>query len=809
MIRRTTVEPRLRFTLGMKIGIGFSLISAGTLIVGLVGLIGISRVSDTIDQADLIADTFVKLSAVDQNFRQFLTSSSDSFANSAIAGLGEVDKDLVRLGGDSAAAEQIHGTLVGMRDKIDRLSKSNANMNEAIGAMYSSTTQLTTATNDEVAAANAKSDEAFGKEAAALKDLDGIDKIIPSVDLVFGGVLKSSSLVAKYTASGDESTLQQAGMLVDSLALPLDTLSNSTIDPTSAKSAGQLIKRFETLAPQFSELPKLYQAAHSVTATDAERAAFVVAADGLMNGLDGASIRAEGIRSALAQARRFAINDLATASKAREEAKQVAKAGQQISDTVSQLVIATKDYLAKSGHLDPTKVLMLLGELETQAEQGNAAGTLKISGDLIKAYRDSFSHITLARAQRAKDTLSAGASAEAAVTAVAAVSDELMKTGSSTAAMVRSIALAVLIVGALLTVVVAIYTVRLVRNPIQRLTQVMLRLADGDTNVSLPDAARSDEIGDMSRAVSVFRDAAIEKGQLQRQAEAEAAARNNRQSAIDAMIAQFRADVERTLNDVNGETQRMQGTAVRLTSTADLSQQQALLASGATSTASENVSTVAAAAEELAMSVQEISAKVQRTVEIVGQASQQTTQSNTRIEGLAVSANKIGDVVKLIRSIADQTNLLALNATIEAARAGDAGKGFAVVAAEVKQLADQTAKATQEIAQQVDGIQLATGDAVTAIGGIATSMRQVDEFTASIAAAVSQQGAATGEISRNAQGAAAGTESVSESMESLLRTAGDASQAANEVGAVASKLTSANATLTETIDRFLRSVAAA
>jgi methyl-accepting chemotaxis protein len=370
-------------------------------------------------------------------------------------------------------------------------------------------------------------------------------------------------------------------------------------------------------------------------------------------------------------------------------------------------------------------------------------------------------------------------------------------------------ALGVLALGCLVTIVFATLTSRAVRNPIAALTGIMARLADGDTNVTPPGVDRSDEIGEMSRTVEVFRDAAIEKGRLEAQASDEAAVRAERQARIDGMIRDFRAEAERMLRGLADQTARMQGTAQRLNEAADQSQRQALSASGATTEASENVSTVAASAEELAASVDEIASRVRRTVEIVSMASDQATDSNDRIAGLARSAARIGDVVKLIRSIADQTNLLALNATIEAARAGDAGKGFAVVAAEVKQLADQTAKATQEIAAQVDGIQTATREAVHSIGTITQSMATVNDYTASIAAAVAQQGSATSEISRNAQGASLGTQMVASSMDTLVRTSQDTTVAATEVNAVAHEVTTANATLTRTIDHFLETVAIA
>ena len=809
MSDKTQLPFKLRLTLGVKIGIGFCLVALVAIVIGMVGLFGIGQMSSNIAQTAAVSETFVGMGAVDRSFSRFLSTDQPADATASIDRINDVNGSLVHFGTEADGSDKIKSALQGMQERIRQLAKSNANMLESLGAINAATTQLTATASQIVKDANTRSDTAFAKETAALQELEAIDKIVPSVDLVYAGVLKMTAFIAKYVSAGDDSIMDQLGMLSGSLAIPLDELSKNTIDEPSAKSARQFMDKLDVFAQKFDDLTKLSAAARVAGSSDDARKAFADAADALASEFDSASIRAEGIRSSLSTARRFAIGDLRSASTDRAEAKDVAIAGQTFGDQVSNLIIATKDFLVPSSGANPKAVLDQIAAIESLTAGKDGGQAIKISSDVVKNYRVAFEAIVAAMKAKSDDTTSASNAAEATIANVASISDRIIGAANDSAGSVRYGALLTLILGGILTVIVAIVTGRLIRNPINALTNAMLQLSKGNTNVTLTQKTRGDEIGDMSRAVEVFRQAAIEKEKMQVESEVETATRMARQARIEFMIAEFRSDVERMLAEVSSQTHRMQGTAERLTSTANLSQQQAVLASKASNTASNNVSTVAAAAEELSVSVHEILSKVQRTVDAVRTAGDHTTHSSTRIEGLAKSAAKIGDVVKLIRSIADQTNLLALNATIEAARAGDSGKGFAVVAAEVKQLADQTARATQEIAQQVEGIQSATRDAVTSIGDIAASMRDVNEYTTSIAVAVDQQGMATGEISQNAQSASDGTRSVTDSMSTVLRSSEDATIASGEVSSVATKVTKANESLTATIDRFLQSVAAA
>lgn len=311
----------------------------------------------------------------------------------------------------------------------------------------------------------------------------------------------------------------------------------------------------------------------------------------------------------------------------------------------------------------------------------------------------------------------------------------------------------------------------------------MSDLAAGNNEAEIPLTEMSNEIGEMAKAVAVFRDNAIERERLEAEQREAQAAREDRQRRVDSLITDFRSKVQHLLQSVGANMNQMQMTAKALGEIAEGSAKRATETAASSEEASTNVQTVASAAEELAASIEEIARKVSETTEVVGSATEAARTSNERVASLDEAAQKIGDVVSLIQDIAEQTNLLALNATIEAARAGDAGRGFAVVASEVKTLAEQTAKATEQIAQQIGAIQTSTTEAVDSITLIARTMEQVNEYAAMIAAAVEEQGSATAEISRNVQQAADGTRYVAENMAGMTSAAADTNRSAEEADA--------------------------
>jgi methyl-accepting chemotaxis protein len=347
-------------------------------------------------------------------------------------------------------------------------------------------------------------------------------------------------------------------------------------------------------------------------------------------------------------------------------------------------------------------------------------------------------------------------------------------------------------------------------RPVRALTGAMTRLAGGDTAAEVPATGRTDEIGEMARSVGFFKVSMIEADRLrEEQEQRKAGAAAEQRGALIRMADDFNASVGGIIDTVSSSSTELEASAISLTSTAKRSQERTTVVAAASEKASTNVQAVASATEQMASSVNEISRQVQESARLANEAVEQARATTDRVGELSKAAARIGDVVDLINNIAGQTNLLALNATIEAARAGEAGRGFAVVASEVKALAEQTAKATGEIGQQITGIQSATQDSVNAIKEISGTIEKLSEISSTIAAAVEEQGAATQEISRNVQQAAQGTQQVASNITDVRRDSGETGSASSQVLSAAQSLSCDSNRLKLEVGKFLDSVRAA
>jgi methyl-accepting chemotaxis protein len=366
-----------------------------------------------------------------------------------------------------------------------------------------------------------------------------------------------------------------------------------------------------------------------------------------------------------------------------------------------------------------------------------------------------------------------------------------------------------IVLSAAFGICISIFLVRAVSRGIASIVQPMQALGNGDLTAKVPHQGETTEIGSMADSLQVFKEALIAKKVSDEAVALDADAKIQHGHRVDRITREFESLIGELVGSLSSASTELEGSAGTLTSTAERAQELTAMVATASEEASTNVQSVASATEEMASSVNEISRQVQESARIANEAVDQARKTNDRVGELSKAAARIGDVVELINTIAGQTNLLALNATIEAARAGEAGRGFAVVASEVKALAEQTAKATGEIGQQVAGIQSATQDSVHAIKEISGTIEKLSEISSAIAAAVEEQGAATHEISRNVQQAAIGTQQVSSNITDVQRGATETGSASSQVLAAAQSLASDSNRLKLEVGKFLNSVRAA
>ncbi|WFU26717.1 HAMP domain-containing methyl-accepting chemotaxis protein [Bradyrhizobium sp. CB1717] len=432
---------------------------------------------------------------------------------------------------------------------------------------------------------------------------------------------------------------------------------------------------------------------------------------------------------------------------------------------------------------------------EAAAEHARlAAEVSRIRKETLAPINEEISELTNEIINLAKQSSTAArAEAEAEATSVARVS------------LITGVLVALVLIGA------CIFSVFSIARPMRALTSAMEKLAGGDFSVILPGLGRKDEVGEVAGAVEKFKIVSEQRAREEAEAKMrqDQIAAEQRKSEMRRLADSFEGAVGEIVGTVSSASTELEASATTLSSTAERTQQLTTVVAAASEEASTNVQSVASATEELSSSITEISRQVQESARVANEAVGQARTTTERVSELSKAATRIGDVVELINTIAGQTNLLALNATIEAARAGEAGKGFAVVASEVKALAEQTAKATGEIGQQISGIQAATQESVGAIRDISDTIEKLSEISSTIAAAVEEQGAATQEISRNVQQAAHGTQQVSSNITDVQRGAGETGSASSQVLSAAQMLSGDSNRLKLEVGKFLETVRAA
>ena len=559
----------------------------------------------------------------------------------------------------------------------------------------------------------------------------------------------------------------------------------------------------------------------ATSTSDARRAAFL-GAQSVLAGITQAGKRMQQSGNAAAQSQAGLVTggdalSLAAThvvdAAAAEDGSVIANATQALEHAVLNLLVANWRFQATGEPAGVATFDAAIAKALQVVSQFNTLASAKIAplipplAQALNAYGDNFHSYATAKQAATKayeqemrpqiitqQNVLAEISASFNQRAEAALVESAERLGS-----IRQIQLAAAAAAGLLAGLIAIIIGRSVATPLAGIAGAIGRLAAGDKTSAVPFRDRADEIGAIATAVEVLRENAVFADRLATEQGAEATAKAERGTRLDNLFGTFETKVDELAQTLTSASTELEATAQSMSGVAGETQERTTTVAAAAEEASRGLGTVASASEELATSISEITRQVSQSAQMTERAAADARRAEPIVQALAEGAQKIGDVVGLITNIASQTNLLALNATIEAARAGDAGKGFAVVASEVKSLAQQTGKATEEIAQQVGQIQSATRDAVSAIEGISRAIAEVSGVVTSIAAAVEEQGAATAEIARTVQQSAAATQDVSRNVVGI-------SDAASQTGAAASEVLSAAGDLSRQSDALQREV---
>jgi len=656
---------------------------------------------------------------------------------------------------------------------------------------------------------------AFLDVAEGLSDYEHGSKTAIAVQDVDKGFTDMRRAAANFRATGSEAHYQEALAIEKDLIAKGKAAIETTSDPKTRGQIETIVKHIEEYDASFKKIHDLKVAEHKeiVEVVDPNgrkgREAFQALIASLTKAGDGAAVAtANGALVELMQAR-IAVNRL-IATGDEKSAKEIDHYLADLATAMKALDGRTKGagYRGEFDELNKAIAAFAAGYRRVHAIDGELRSLMDV--DMPKLTQRIAAEVQELRDGMLKQLHVIQEDADHRVYV-----DKLLIVGVSLGGVALGLLLAFLIG-------------RGISRPIVAMTEAMETLAGGDKTVEIPATDRGDELGAMAGAVLVFKENMIKADALQTEQERLRAEREEQKKRADAeeierkkradaekkaqmnkLADTFQSSVGAVVDTVSSASTQLQGSAHALSSTAEETNRQSTAVAAASEQATVNVRTVAAAAEELSASITEISQQVSQSSQMAQNAVTEANRADKMVQGLVASSQKIGEVLSIISDIAEQTNLLALNATIEAARAGDAGKGFAVVAAEVKNLANQTAKATEEIGGQISGIQNATKDAVTAIQGIGKNIAEINQVAGAIAAAIEEQSAATREIAENVQQASAGTSEVASNIVGVTKAAGETGQASSQVLESARELSKQAETLRNQVGSFIETVRAA